>query len=272
MRIARYILPHPYKGVSREEYLSDPAYMPEIRWGIVEGKVVRDLREPPFGGIDPGNSVHPISDVKFCAPVVPSKVVAVGFNYRGHIEEMGHKIPHEPLLFLKAPSSIIGPGEAVRLPGISRHVDYEGELAVVIGSRCRKLQKEDVPDAVLGYTILNDVTARDLQSRDGQFARSKSFDTFCPLGPWVETDLDPLSLQITTVVNSDLRQEANTSTMIFDPHFIVSYVSTFMTLEPGDVIATGTPAGVGKLSPGDEVSVAVEGIGVLTNPVEEGSS
>ncbi|TNF45608.1 FAA hydrolase family protein [bacterium] len=266
MRIARYKLPHPYKGVSREELSQDP-YIPEIRWGIVEGELVRDLTEPPFKEINLGNSRHPITDVELCAPVLPSKVVAVGFNYTGHIEEMGHKTPDEPLLFLKAPSSIIGAGEAIILPEISERVDYEGELAVVIGVSCKSVVKEDVNEVILGYTILNDVTARDLQSRDVQFTRAKSFDTFCPLGPWIETDLDPSSLQITTVVNSDLRQEANTSTMLFDPQFLVSYVSTFMTLEPGDVIATGTPAGVGELNPGDEVSIAVEGIGVLTNPV-----
>jgi 2-keto-4-pentenoate hydratase/2-oxohepta-3-ene-1,7-dioic acid hydratase in catechol pathway len=271
MRIARYILPHPYKGVSREKFFPDPDYTPQTRWGIVEGEFVRDLLEPPFKGINPGNSRHPISDVDLCAPVVPSKVVAVGFNYLGHIEEMGHKIPDEPLLFLKAPSSVIGAGKAIALPELSHRVDYEGELAVVIGSRCRRVVKENVKEVVLGYTILNDVTARDLQSRDVQFTRAKSFDTFCPLGPWIETDLDPCSLQITTVVNSVLRQEANTSTMMFDPWFLVSYVSTFMTLEPGDVIATGTPAGVGQLTGGDEVSIAVEGIGVLTNPVERES-
>jgi len=269
MRIARYILPDPYKGVSREEYLSDPDYTPEIRWGVVEGKFVRDLAGSPFDGINTSNSMHPVPDVQFCAPVMPSKVVAIGFNYIGHIEEMGHRVPDEPLLFLKAPSSIIGSGEAILLPKASGHVDFEGELAVVIGSRCRRVQKGDVEDAVLGYTILNDVTARDLQSQDVQFTRAKSFDTFCPLGPWIETDLDPSSLQITTVVNSKVRQEANTSTMIFDPHFLVSYVSAFMTLEPGDVIATGTPAGVGQLYPGDEVSIAVEGVGVLTNPVDK---
>jgi 2-keto-4-pentenoate hydratase/2-oxohepta-3-ene-1,7-dioic acid hydratase in catechol pathway len=268
MRIARYILPHPYKGVSQEKFSPDPHYTPQIRWGIVEGELVRDLAEPPFKGINPGNSRRPLSDVELCAPVMPSKVVAVGFNYIGHIEEMGHKTPDEPLLFLKAPSSIIGAGAPIVLPKVSHRVDYEGELAVVIGSRCRGVVKENVKEVVLGYTILNDVTARDLQSKDVQFARAKSFDTFCPLGPWIETDLDPCSLQITTVVNAALRQEANTSTMMFDPCFLVSYVSTFMTLEPGDVIATGTPAGVGQLNPGDEVSIAVEGIGVLTNPVE----
>jgi 2-keto-4-pentenoate hydratase/2-oxohepta-3-ene-1,7-dioic acid hydratase in catechol pathway len=192
-------------------------------------------------------------------------------NYEGHIREMGHEMPAEPLIFLKAPSTVVGPGEHIVLPPESSRVDFEGELAVVIGKRFRRISRDQAKDHILGYTILNDVTARDLQRKDVQFSRGKSFDTFCPMGPWIETELDPGFVRITTVVNSEVRQDGQTSDMLFDPATLVEFISSVMTLMPGDVIATGTPAGVGPLSDGDEVSVAVEGIGVLTNTVVEES-
>ncbi len=180
---------------------------------------------------------------------------------------MGQQVPDEPLLFLKASSAIVGNGDSIILPPESERVDYEGELAIVIGTRCRRVSTSDAEQVVLGYTILNDVTARDLQRKDGQFSRGKSFDTFCPLGPWIETDLDMTQTGVVTRVNGEIRQDAAISSMIFSPAFLVSYVSQAMTLEPGDVIATGTPAGVGPLAEGDEVSISVDGLGVLANPV-----
>ena len=258
MRIVRF---HP-QDLPRES----PRFSPVV-WGVVDGDWVRDLKGAPFDGVEFGHSKHLLADVRLCPPVKPGKVVAIGLNYREHIREMGHEMPEEPLIFFKATSSVIAAGEHIELPMESERVDYEGELAVVIGKRCRRVSLDDAEDVILGYTILNDVTARDLQRKDGQFARAKSFDTFCPLGPWIETDLDPTSVRITTVVNSELRQDAGTASMLFSPFQLVAHISGAMTLEPGDIIATGTPSGVGPLKDGDKVSVAVEGIGVLTNPV-----
>ena len=258
MRIVRF---HP-QDLPRKS----PEFSP-IVWGVVDGDWVRELKGPPFDGVEFGNSRHLLAEVRLRPPVKPGKVVAIGLTYREHIREMGHDMPEEPLIFFKASSSVIGAGDFIELPPESQRVDFEGELAVVIGKRCRRVSIEDARKVILGYTILNDVTARDLQRKDGQFARGKSFDTFCPLGPWIETDMDPTSVRITTVVNSELRQDASTASMIFDPYRLIAHISAVMTLEPGDVIATGTPSGVGPLKDGDEVSVAVEGIGVLTNPV-----
>jgi len=200
--------------------------------------------------------------------VCPSKIVAIGWNYEGHIREMGSPFPLEPLIFLKAPSSIIGHKDTILLPPESERVDFEGELAIVIGRKCRRVKREQAREVIFGYTGLNDVTARDLQKKDGQFSRAKSFDTFCPTGPWIQTDLDPTSVQVRTLVNAELRQDDNTRTMLFDPYYLVEYVSAAMTLYAGDLIATGTPSGVGPLTPGDEVTVEVVGIGSLTNTVE----
>lgn len=201
-------------------------------------------------------------------PVAPSKIVCVGRNYREHAAELGNPMPTEPLLFLKAPSALIGDGDAVELPSISERVEHEGELAVVIGRRARHLKETDDPLAyVLGYTCLNDVTARDLQRRDVQFTRGKSFDTFCPVGPYIVTGLDPSDLRVETRVNGETRQSGRTSQMAFPVAHLLRYISAVMTLEPGDLIATGTPAGVGPLRDGDTVEVEVEGVGVLRNAV-----
>ena len=238
------------------------------RWGILEDDEIQVLSEEPFDGISREDSAISLPEVRLIPPVMPGKVVCVGYNYIGHIEEMGQQVPDEPLLFLKASSAIVGSGDDILLPPESERVDYEGELAVVIGTKCRRVSTSDAERVILGYTILNDVTARDLQRKDGQFSRGKSFDTFCPLGPWIETDLDTNQTGIVTRVNGEIRQDAAVSSMIFSPAFLVSYVSQAMTLEPGDVIATGTPAGVGPLAEGDEVSISVYGLGVLTNPVK----
>jgi 2-keto-4-pentenoate hydratase/2-oxohepta-3-ene-1,7-dioic acid hydratase in catechol pathway len=207
-------------------------------------------------------------DARLVAPVIPrSKVVGVGRNYAEHAAELGNEVPAEPLLFLKPNTSVIGPGEPIVLPHQSHEVHHEAELAVVIGRVCREVPRERVADVVLGYTCGNDVSARDLQKRDGQWARAKGFDSFCPLGPWIETDLDPADLAVTCTVGDEVRQNGRTSQMVHDVAALVSYISETFTLLPGDVILTGTPAGVGPLRDGDEVTVTVEGIGALTNRV-----
>jgi 2-keto-4-pentenoate hydratase/2-oxohepta-3-ene-1,7-dioic acid hydratase in catechol pathway len=212
---------------------------------------------------------YPLDQVRLLAPAVPTKIVAVGLNYRDHAEEVRLPIPDEPLLFLKPASSVIGPGEEIVIPPESSRVDYEAELAVVIGKTARRIALEQAPDYILGYTCLNDVTARDLQKKDKQWTRAKSFDTFCPIGPWVETEVDPSDLGIELYLNGEQRQASRTSKLIFDVYRLVEFVSHVMTLQTGDVIATGTTSGIGAMNPGDTVEVRIEGIGSLTNPVVE---
>jgi 2-keto-4-pentenoate hydratase/2-oxohepta-3-ene-1,7-dioic acid hydratase in catechol pathway len=206
--------------------------------------------------------------VRLLAPVIPrSKVIGIGRNYADHAAELGNEVPKEPLLFLKPNTSVIGPGDPIALPRQSANVHYEGELAVVIGRLCTDVPLERVSEVVLGYTIANDVTARDLQKSDGQWARAKGFDTFCPLGPYLVTDLDASDLKLTTRLNGKIVQDGRTSQLIHDIPALVAYVSAAFTLLPGDVILTGTPAGVGPLAKGDRVEVEIEGIGTLSNPV-----
>ena len=206
--------------------------------------------------------------MKILDPFVPSKIVCVGRNYREHAAELGNKMPDEPLLFLKAPSAIIASGEDIVLPGASQQVEHEGELGVVIGRVARNIASgEDPLSYVLGYTCVNDVTARDLQRKDVQFTRGKSFDTFCPVGPWIETDIDPGNVVVQTRLNGEVKQKGNTADMAFPVAFLIRYISEIMTLYPGDLIATGTPAGVSRMKPGDIVEVEVAGIGVLKNQV-----
>lgn len=215
------------------------------------------------------NESYPLSDVKLVSPVNPTKIVCVGRNYSEHAAELGNQVPTEPLLFLKAPTAVIKDGESIRLPKYSKQVEHEGELAIVIGRRCRSLFDDESPfDHVLGYTCLNDVTARDLQKKDIQFTRAKSFDTFCPIGPFIETELDLSTSGVTTRVNGEIRQSGKFSQMVFPVDFLIRYISNMMTLLPGDVIATGTPSGVGKLEHGDVCEIEIDGVGVLTNPVE----
>lgn len=210
----------------------------------------------------------PIDDVRLLAPILPSKVVCLGRNYAAHAAEFDSGVPEEPMIFMKPSTAVIGPADTIPLPPISRRVDYEGELAVVIGRLARDVRAEDAFRFILGYTCANDVTLRDLQKRDGQWTRAKGFDGSCPLGPWIETDLDPNDVRIETRVNGDVRQSATTAEMVFGVATIIEYVTAFMTLLPGDVILTGTPEGVGKLEPGDRVEVEVDGIGTLANPVQ----
>ena len=223
-----------------------------------------------FGASTLGRSDHsiPLADVRLLAPILPSKVVCVGRNYREHAAELGNKMPEEPLLFLKAPSSIIGHGDTIELPPESKRVEHEGELGVVIGRRARRISADEDPlSYVLGYTCVNDVTARDLQRQDVQFTRAKSFDTFCPVGPVIVTEINPLDLQVSTRLNGELKQQGRTSNMAFPVPFLIRYIADIMTLLPGDLIATGPPAGVSPMKAGDLVEVEVEGIGVLRNEV-----
>jgi 2-keto-4-pentenoate hydratase/2-oxohepta-3-ene-1,7-dioic acid hydratase in catechol pathway len=208
-----------------------------------------------------------MEDVTLLAPVVPSKIVAVGLNYRDHAEEVGLEMPDEPLIFLKPSTAVIGPNESIRYPRMSSRIDYEAELAVVLRKRTTGVSPGEAGEHILGYACFNDVTARDLQNKDRQWTRAKGFDTFAPLGPWIETDLDPGHLTVETRLNGELKQSSNTENLIFDCYELVSFISRVMTLMPGDVIATGTPSGIGPMSVGDRVDVVIEGIGTLTNSV-----
>jgi 2-keto-4-pentenoate hydratase/2-oxohepta-3-ene-1,7-dioic acid hydratase in catechol pathway len=246
-----------------------------VAYGVVEGEAAQTIAElygHPFG-IDPSGvrltgQRYPLAEVRLLAPVLPSKVVAVGRNYAEHVREMGSEVPAEPVLFLKPSTSVTGPNDRIAYPvKLTDRVDYEGELAVIIGRLCRDVPKERAYDVIFGYTCANDVTARDLQLKDGQWTRAKGFDTFCPLGPWMETATDPSDLGITTRVNGEVRQHARTRELLWDVPSLIEYISSVMTLLPGDVLLTGTPEGVGPLTDGDEVSVTVESIGTLTNKV-----
>ena len=238
-----------------------------IHYGIILGEEFKLFDIDPFTGEPQTGAPLSLSDVKLLAPCLPSKIVAYGINYAQHASEINFDIPKEPLLFLKPSTTVIGPDDFIMLPSASTQVEYEGELAVVIGKITRNVDPATAMQSVFGYTCLNDVTARDLQKKDIQFTRSKSFDTFAPLGPWIETDLDPADLIIETYVNNEKRQSGNTSDMIRSVPELVSFASGIMTLLPGDVIATGTPAGVGKLQHGDTVSITIDKIGTLTNKV-----
>lgn len=243
------------------------------RLGLVEGDSVLPLADGESIESFPSpqtDEAIAISEATLLAPVSPSKIVCVGRNYREHAAELGNKMPEEPLLFLKAPSAVIACGECIELPSDSKQVEHEGELGVVIRKRAAKLSEDDDPlSYVLGYTCVNDVTARDLQRKDVQFTRGKSFDTFCPVGPFVVDGLDPLNLVVTTRVNGTLKQRGHTGDMAFSVPFLIRYIANIMTLYPGDLIATGTPAGVSPMKDGDVVEVEIEGIGVLRNAVCE---
>jgi 2-keto-4-pentenoate hydratase/2-oxohepta-3-ene-1,7-dioic acid hydratase in catechol pathway len=242
----------------------------DINYGAVEPEGIRLHRGSPFVAWEPTEVVLPITQAQLLAPVLPTKVVAVGRNYVEHAAEFGHDVPDEPLIFLKPSTSVIGAGACINLPPDSEEVHHEAELAVVIGKVARNVAAEDASSVILGYTAANDVTARDLQRRDRSFTRGKGFDTFCPLGPAIETEVEPLEgLRVACRVNGELRQDGTTADLVFGVGELVEFVTRVMTLLPGDVILTGTPEGVGPIVPGDEVEVEVEGIGVLINRVEE---
>lgn len=239
----------------------------KIRYGVLEGIHIVEYAGTPYGSFKKARKKYRLSQAVLLAPVVPSKIVAVSLNYRDHAEEMRVQVPTEPNIFLKPLSALCGPDDPIVFPPQSRRVDYEGELAIVMKKRCHLVAAERAREYVLGYTCLNDVTARDLHVRDGQPTRAKAFDSFCPVGPCIATDIDPNGLDVETWVNGERRQASNTKYLICAVEDIVSRVSAVMTLLPGDVIATGTPAGIGPLHPGDKVEVRIESIGGLKNPV-----
>jgi len=240
-----------------------------IATGAVEPgtDVVRVLHGTFFENPVPTGEEIPLDDVRLLAPVLPSKVVCVGKNYAAHAAEFGLEVPEEPLLFLKPSTAVIGPHDPIQLLPVSKRVDYEGELAVVIGALAKNVRAEDAFRVILGYTCANDVTLRDLQRTDDQWARAKGFDGSCPLGPWVETDVDPNEARVWTRLNGDTVQSGETRDMVFGVATLIEYLTAFMTLLPGDVLLTGTPEGVGRLAAGDVVEVEVEGVGTLSNPV-----
>ncbi|MCU6481862.1 fumarylacetoacetate hydrolase family protein [Arthrobacter sp. A2-55] len=255
MRIARFVVD------------SDPMY------GVVEGdsgsEVVTVIKgDPFFNGVERTTIKYPLEDVRLVSPIIPrSKVIGVGRNFADHARELGNEVPVHPLLFLKPNTSVVGPGEPIVLPEFSEEVSYEAELCVVIGRICKDVPEERVDEVIFGYTCGNDLTARDVQQTDGQWARAKGFDTSAPLGPWIETELDPDELRIQGWLNGELRQDGNTNQMVRSVRELVATVSRAFTLLPGDVIMTGTPAGVGLVAEGDRYDVEIEGIGRLSNPV-----
>ena len=231
-------------------------------------QLAAEIAEHPFGPIQLTGRHWPVDDIRLLAPTLPTKVVCVGKNYVDHAQEMGGEAPAAPVIFMKPSTSVVGPNAAIKLPPESARVDYEGELALVIGTPCRDVPAARAADVVFGYTVANDVTARDQQQADGQWTRAKSHDTFCPLGPWIETEIDAGDLELRTELDGEVRQQSRTSLLVHDIGALVAWVSAVMTLLPGDVILTGTPAGVGPMAAGQTVSVTVEGIGTLSNPVE----
>jgi 2-keto-4-pentenoate hydratase/2-oxohepta-3-ene-1,7-dioic acid hydratase in catechol pathway len=241
-----------------------------IAYGTAEGESIVEVVGSPLVAWEEGDVVHEPGTVRLLAPVLPSKIVAVGRNYAAHAGELGNEVPDEPMIFLKPSTAVVGHGEPIRLPANAGRIDYEGELAVVIGRVARRVRADDASAYIFGYCAANDVTARDLQKKDGQWGRAKGFDTFCPLGPYIDDEIDPLASHIELRVNGDTRQSGSTADMVFGVGELVAFISSVMTLLPGDVILTGTPPGVGPLQAGDIVDVEIEGLGALSNPVEAG--
>lgn len=259
-----------------DDWGEEPDYASQGYWGLLVDALVYPLTEAPYLSVDKDGvyrpeiiPMHPhkLAEVRLLAPVTPSKIACVGRNYAEHAAELGNEVPSEPLIFLKPPTTVIGPDEAVVYPGISERVDHEGELGVVIGRRCRNVSEADALTYVFGYTVANDVTARDLQKKDGQWSRAKGFDTFAPVGPWIDTTFDPTNRTLRCLVNGVVRQQSTTALMVYSIPRIIAHVSRFMTLAPGDLILTGTPSGIGPVQPGDVMTVEIEGLGSISNPV-----
>lgn len=244
------------------------SYRKRQYYGILEGTWIRPVSGTVFGSYAVGKKKIPLKDIRTLPPCEPSKIVLAGLNYRDHAAELNMPVPAEPVIFLKPPTALIGHRDAVRYHRGIKRLDYEAELALVIKKTCRCVSARAAARYILGYTCLNDVTARDIQKRDGQWTRAKSFDTFCPVGPWIETSIRPHNLRIRAIVNGEVRQDSTTAQFIFSVGYLVSFVSRVMTLLPGDIISTGTPPGVGSLRVGDTVEVDIEGIGRLTNTVK----
>jgi 2-keto-4-pentenoate hydratase/2-oxohepta-3-ene-1,7-dioic acid hydratase in catechol pathway len=260
MRIVRFVPP------AGSSIGTDPHF------GVMEDdNTVRAIASDPlYAGVFKQEETFSLEEIRLLAPVLPrSKVVCVGKNYADHAAEMGGEVPSEPIIFIKPNTSVIGPNEIIQWPNTSERIDHEAELAVVISKICKEVPREKVNDVIFGYTLANDVTARDLQKKDGQWTRAKSFDTFCPLGPWIDTDFRPGNQMITAHVDGELKQSAPLSDMVFDVPFIIEFVTKVMTLLPGDVILTGTPSGIGAMNPGGEVVVSIDGLGSLRNKVSQ---
>lgn len=241
----------------------------EIGYAVLDDENAMFLAGPPIGDLRFTGETVPLAQARLLAPVLPSKIVCVGKNYAAHAAEMGGEVPTEPLLFLKPSTSIVGPGDAIRYPAGVERLDHEAELAVVVGRVCTRVSEEVAAASILGYTCANDVSARDYQVSDGQWTRAKGFDTFCPLGPWIETELDVSSVHVRAMLNGETKQDGDTADMVFKPAFLVSYISQIMTLLPGDLILTGTPDGVGPMKPGDTIEIEIDGLGRLQNSVVE---
>ena len=251
--------------IEQHQTLQDHWFAPT--WGILADDRIYPLAQPPYMGLVAAGPAREREAVKLVAPATPSKLVCVGRNYAEHAAELGNEVPSDPMIFLKPPTTVIGPDAPVVYPAISQRVDHEGELALMIGTRCRNVSEADALSVVFGYTVANDVTARDLQRKDVQFTRGKGFDTFAPVGPYIDTDFDPAGKDVRCWVNDTLRQDGNTSLLIYSIERVIAFVTRFMTLEPGDLLLTGTPAGVGAVQPGDVMTVEVEGLGKIANPV-----
>jgi 2-keto-4-pentenoate hydratase/2-oxohepta-3-ene-1,7-dioic acid hydratase in catechol pathway len=241
----------------------------EARWAIIEADTVYRLAGSPWERPQRGERIGDLASMRLLAPCEPSKIICIGLNYRAHAAESGQEVPKEPLMFLKPPSSVVGPGEDVVWAPGSERIDYEAELAVVFKKRAKHVPPGAYQDFVLGYTCANDISARDFQRGDGQWARAKGADTFCPLGPWIETEIDPRDLRIAGKLNGALKQDSRTSDLVFDVAHLVAHLTRYFTMEPGDVLITGTPAGIGPMNPGDEYEVDIEGIGSLKNRIRK---
>ena len=239
----------------------------EEAYAIVEGDRLRLAEGSPFGTLAPTAETIPLGGARLLAPCVPRKALCVGLNYRDHAAEFGHPIPETPVIFIKPTSALIGPMDTIVRPAMSRRVDFEAELVAVIGKKAKNVGAAEAPEYLLGYTCGNDVTARDLQPKNGQWTISKSFDTFLSIGPWIETDLDPRALDVAAYLNGERKQHSNTRNLVFPVAELVAYLSSVMTLEPGDIIMTGTPSGVGPMKEGDEIAIEIEGVGRLVNKV-----
>ena len=237
----------------------------EPTWVVIEGETVFRLNGSPFQNPSRGEKVGELGSTKLLAPAEPTKVVCIGLNYRAHAAETGQELPKEPLMFLKPPTAVVGPGDDVVWAPGSQKIDYEAELAVVFKRTAKNVARGAYKNYVLGYTCANDISARDFQRGDGQWARAKGADTFCPLGPWIETDVDPADLRISGKLNGETKQDSRTSDLVFDVDFLISHLTKYFTMLSGDVLITGTPAGIGAMNPGDEYEVEIEGIGSLKN-------
>ena len=238
------------------------------KYGVLDGERISELEGEPFEAIRETGNTYELQDVKLLAPVQPKKIVLVGLNFASHAAEIHQQTPKEPLIFFKPTSAIVASEDTIELPVQSSQVEIEAELTVVIGKTAKNVSQEQVSDHILGYTIANDVTARDIQFSDLQWARSKAFDTFCPVGPWIETEFDPSDKRISSTINGETKQDASTSEMVYSPEYLVSYISQNFTLEPGDIVLTGSPAGISKIASGDRVECTVEGIGTLVSLVK----